>query len=142
MTTLPGINSDGSRRPVAARALRMLLRRHPSVHLAVELYCAGNMDASGWQGRREHLGRWAATVGVVHKRVTIDEDLSNTTAASGEHYGTMGDPGHFNALLQQEAAAASNGGWAGVDYVATPPSGTYPTLTSTYDVVAGIMQKY
>ena len=67
---------------------------------------------------------------------------ASTTAASGEHYGTMGNVGHFNAMLAGEAVHAFRGGWGGVDYVASGPTGVYPTLQSTFDVVRNIMVTY
>jgi hypothetical protein len=137
MSTLPG---GGAGR--AARTLRALLRDHPEVRLSIELYCAGNMTALEWANRRAQLGRWAAKVRIPRARVTVDEDLSSTTASSGEHYGTLGNTAHFNAMLLEEATHVFHGGWGGVDYVATGPTGTYPTLPSTFDVVRNIMTTY
>ena len=137
MSTLPG---RGAHR--AARTLRALLRDHPEVRLSVEVYCNGDMTALEWTDRRAELGRWAAQVRIPRARVTVDEDLSSTTASSGEHYGTLGNTDHFNAMLLEEATHVFHGGWGGVDYVATGPTGTYPTLPSTFAVVRNIMATY
>jgi hypothetical protein len=142
MSTLPGLNADNQRNHRAARALRTVLHENPELRFAVELYCAGDMTESQWTSRRARLGHWAAKVGIGRARITIDEDISATTVASGEHYGALGNIGHFNAMLAIEADHVFHGGWGGIDYVSSPPTGAYPTHTSTYDVVHQIMSTY
>ncbi len=97
----------------------------------MEVYCSGAMTAAEWHARLVALRTWAADIGVSTSRVTVNEDLSNTTAASGESYGTLGDPMTFESRLVVQAYDAKQMGFGGVDYIATPPSGTYPTLAST-----------
>src|SRR5262249_2517038 len=110
MTTLPGAGA-----PVAAAALRQLLARHPTVRLSLELYCSGAMSASAWHARPVHLANWAQAVAIDRHRITVNEDISNTTASSGESYGTLGQPDAFNRLLLLQAADARNIGFGGVD---------------------------
>ncbi|HEY8074330.1 MAG TPA: hypothetical protein VIF62_09475, partial [Labilithrix sp.] len=133
MTTLPGAGA-----PNAAAELRALLTAHAEVRLSMEVYCSGAMTAAAWHSRLAALKTWASDVGIATSRVTVNEDLSNTTAASGESYGTLGDPTTFNARLIAQADDAKKMGFGGIDYISTPPSGTYPTLASTYDTIRTI----
>ncbi len=133
MTLLPGAGA-----PNAAADLEALLAAHPDVRLSMEVYCSGAMTVAEWHARLVALKTWASDVGVSLSRVTVNEDLSNTTAASGESYGTLGDPTTFESRLVVQADDAKKMGFGGVDYIATPPSGTYPTLASTYDTIRTI----
>lgn len=133
MTLLPGAGA-----PNAAADLKALLAAHPEVRLSMEVYCSGAMTAPQWHARLVALKTWATDIGISLSRVTVNEDLSNTTAASGESYGTLGDPTTFESRLVTQADDAKKMGFGGVDYISTPPSGTYPTLASTYDTVRTI----
>ena len=133
MTLLPGSGA-----PNAAADLKALLAAHPEVRLSMEVYCSGAMTAAQWHARLVALKTWASGIGVPLSRVTVNEDLSNTTAASGESYGTLGDPTTFESRLVVQADDAKKMGFGGVDYISTPPSGTYPTLASTYDTIRTI----
>lgn len=135
MTTLPGVGTGTAK---AAADLKALLAAHPEVRLSMEVYCSGAMTATAWHDRLVALKSWSADVGIALSRVTVNEDISNTTAASGESYGTLGDPDTFNQRLLTQAADAKQMGFGGVDYVPTPPSGKYPTLASTYDTIRTI----
>jgi len=133
MTTLPGAGAAK-----AAADLVGLLAAHAQVRLSMEVYCSGAMTSSEWHDRLVALKSWAADVGVSASRVTVNEDISNTTAASGESYGTLGHPDTFNQRLVAQADDAKKMGFGGVDYISAPPSGTYPTLASTYDTIRAI----